>query len=312
MIGKRSVVVVCLTPFDAKGQLDEQAFRRQLGRLCDAGVAVYVAGSGSGEGYSLNPEELDRVLAIAVEELKGKTQFRAMGCEPRNAGEMIQFMKHCERSKIDAAQIFSLEIGHGAKPTNAELLQYYSTVIESTSMPIYLSSHQAAGYILPMEVVETLVNRFPQIAGINYGGTDTVYLSELIHRMKDRIEVHCAGPANALTVLGLGGNGFMGAEGNFMPTLVASVIKAYEANDADLLRTSFRKLMAFVGLHNKYANGASSMRGMKPLMSAFGLPGGYLRPPRIPISGQPLEELIKATIALDIPGVPPRLGASKS
>jgi 4-hydroxy-tetrahydrodipicolinate synthase len=312
MIGKRSVVVISLTPFDEKGALDEARFRRQLGRLRDAGVAVYVAGSASSEGYSLNPDELDRVLEISVEELKGKATFRAMGCEPRNAGEMIRFMRHCERAKVDAAQIFSLDIGHGTKPTQAEMLLYYSTVIEATSLPLYLSSHQSAGYILPLDVVETLVDRFPQIAGINYGGHDTVYLSELIHRFKDRIEVHCAGPANALTVLSLGGNGFMGAEGNFMPTLVASVINAYEANDAATLRESFRKLMAFAGLHSKYAGSAASMRGMKPLMNAFGLPGGYPRPPRLPLTGAPLEELIKGVIALDIPGVPPRLQPARS
>ena len=46
---KLSAVVVCLTPFDNEGRLDEAAFRRQLGRLCDAGVCVYTAGSGSGE-----------------------------------------------------------------------------------------------------------------------------------------------------------------------------------------------------------------------------------------------------------------------
>ena len=80
---KLSAIVISITPFDGAGRLDEGALRRQLGRLRDAGVSVYVAGSGSGEGYALAPEERDRVLAIAVEELKGKVPVRAMGCEPR-------------------------------------------------------------------------------------------------------------------------------------------------------------------------------------------------------------------------------------
>src|SRR3954462_8588460 len=108
---KLSVVVITLTPFDEQGGLDEAAYRTQLRRLRDAGVSVYVAGSGTSEHYTFTPDELDPVLEISVEELKGKVPFRAMGCEPRLPREMITCMKYAERAKVDAAQIFSMEIG---------------------------------------------------------------------------------------------------------------------------------------------------------------------------------------------------------
>jgi 4-hydroxy-tetrahydrodipicolinate synthase len=301
---KLSVVVISITPFDDKGQLDEAAYRKQLHRLRDAGVAVYVGGGGSGEGYALTPDERDRVLGIAVEELKGKVPVRAMGCEPRLTSEMVDFMRCAERAKVDAAQIFSMEIGHGAKPTVAEMDKYYSTVIESTSLPIYLSSHRTVGYFLPIDLVESLVKRFPSIAGIAYGGTETTYLAELIKRVGDRIEVHCAGPGFALSALGLGGNGFMGGEGNLSPTLVASVISAWQARDMDLLRESFGKLIALNAIDTRFGGTASSMRAMKPLMNAFGLPGGALRPPRLPISAAELKAVVQAVNKLRIPGLP--------
>ncbi len=302
---KLSVVVISITPFDEQGRLDEAAFRKHLGRLRDAGVAVYVAGGGSGEAYAYTPEERDRVLAIAVEELKGKVPVRAMGCEPRLASEMVNFMHAAERAKVDAAQIFSLEIGHGAHPTYAELDRYYSTIIESTSLPVYLSSHRTVGYFLPLNLVEHLVNRYPSIAGIAYGGADTTYLGELIARVGERIEVHCAGPTNALSVLGLGGNGFMGGEGNFSPALVASVISAYQNDDHAALAENFGKLVALNALDTRFGGTPSSMRAMKPLLNAFGLPGGTLRPPRLPIGAAELEQAIQAVLKLNIPGIPP-------
>lgn len=304
MTKKLSAVVISITPFDEAGRLDEQGLRNHLGRMRSAGVSVYVGGSGSGEGYTLTPDELDSVLAISVEELKGKVPFRAMGAEPRTASEMIAFMRHAERAKVDAAQIFSLEIGHGAKPTDPELERYYSTVIESTSLPIYLSSHQASGYVLPLQVIEKLLNRFPQIVGIAYGGTDTGYLCELIHRVRDRIEVHCAGPANGINVMAMGGNGFMGGEGNFCPELVQSVITAYASADAETLRVDFRKLLAFSAIQTRYGSGASSMRAMKPLMNAFGMPAGVLRAPRVPIDAATLKNMIADVKALAIPFLP--------
>jgi 4-hydroxy-tetrahydrodipicolinate synthase len=303
MSKKLSVVVISTTPFAEDGSIDEAAFRQQMRRLGSAGCAVYVAGSGTSEAYTYTPEERDRVMEIAVEELKGKVQVRAMGCEPRTPDEMISFIRAAERAKVDAAQIFSLEIGHAIKPTTIELDLYYSSIIETTSMPIYLSSHYASGYVLPIDLVETLVNRFPNIVGIAYGGTETTYLAELIARVGDRIEVHCAGPANAVNSLALGGNGFMGGEGNFSPEMVIAVIKAWEAKDMDAVRKSFGTLMAFARIYVRY--GGHAARGLKPLMNAFGLPGGHMRPPRVAISPEEVAEMVRLVKALDIPGIPP-------
>jgi 4-hydroxy-tetrahydrodipicolinate synthase len=300
---KLSVVVISITPFDKKGQLDEKAFRTHLRRLRAAGVSVYVGGAGSGEGYTFTPDELDSVLKISVEELKGKVPFRAMGNEPRTATEMINYMRHVEKAKVDAAQIFSIEIGHGTKPLERELELYYNSIIESTSLPIYLSSHEFAGYVLPISLIERLLDRFPQIVGIAYGGTDTIYLSELLRRVAGRIEVHCAGPANALNVLGLGGNGFMGGEGNFCPELVQSVITAYSTGDVKTFRTNWWKVLTFCGIHTRYGSSQASMRAVKPLMNAFGLPGGFLRAPRLPISQEDLEKMISEVNALEIPEI---------
>src|SRR4029077_2678995 len=88
-----SNITISITPFDAQGALDEEAFRKHLRRLADGGVSVYVAGSGSSEGYALTAEERDRVFEIAVAELKGKVQVRAMGCEPRVPQEMVDYLR---------------------------------------------------------------------------------------------------------------------------------------------------------------------------------------------------------------------------
>lgn len=302
-LGKKlSVVVVCITPFDEDGSLHENYFRRQLRRLGEAGVSVYVGGSGSGEGYTLSQSELERALKISVEELKGKVQVRAMGGEPRTAQEMISLVQIAEKCGMDAAQIFSIEIGHGIHPSFEEMKIYYSSVIESTAIPIYLSSHpQASGYFIPIDLVDYLIDRYPQIVGIAYGGYDTPYLAELIRRVGGKIEVHCAGPTNGLNVLCLGGNGFMGAEGNFSPVMVQNVIDAFAAQDLAKLRQSFDLLMAFETLFIRY--GGHTMRGLKPLMNAFGLPGGSLRLPRVGLPPEQVKAFVEAVQKLDLPGI---------
>ncbi|MEI4488619.1 dihydrodipicolinate synthase family protein [Frigidibacter sp. MR17.14] len=298
-----SVKVISITPFTKTGDLDEQAYRLHLRRLADAGVTVWVAGSGTSEGYTLSAEERDRVLAISVEELKGKVPVHAMGCEPRLTSEMVDFLAAAERSGVDAAQIFSLQIGHTTKVTPREMRLYYETALSATDMPLYLSSHSASGYFIPIDMIEALADKYPNLAGVAYGGSDIQHFAELIGRLKDRMEVHCAGPANALTCLGLGGHGFMGGEGNFSPRMVQNVIDAWHAEDRGALRDAFATLMAFASVYARIGGG-SAARGLKPLMNAYGLPGGELRLPRLPIEETELQQLIALVRRIPIPGVP--------
>lgn len=298
---RRSAFVMSITPFDQHGTLDEAAFRRHLRRLREAGAGVYIGSSASGEGFSLTPDELDRMLAIAVEELKGQVNVRAMGVEVRHAGQMIDFLKLASRHALDAVHVFGPEMGHAAKPSPRELEHYFSTVIETTSQPVVLSSYHTLGFNLPVTLLERLLNRFPQIIGFFYGGSDIRYLSDVIERLASRIEVHCAGPYNALTTLSLGGHGCMGHEGNLAPTMVTELIAAFEARDQERLRRAYALLLAVYRIH--YQHGGP-VRAMKPLLNALGLPGGTVRLPRMAISDDELAQVLNATLKLNIPGLP--------
>lgn len=306
--GKLSAFVMSITPFDANGGFDEPALRAHLRRLRDAQVRVYVGSSASGESFSLTSEEVDRLLAIAVEELKGKVQVRAMGCEPRTAGDMIAFLRRVEHYKLDAAHIFAPEMGHSAKPSPAELEKYYSEIIATTSLPVALSSYQTLGFDLPVSLIERLLDRFPQIVGFFYGGSNISYLTEICERLADRIEIHCAGPYNALTTLALGGHGFMGHEGNLAPRLWASVITTFENDDTVALRNAYGMLMGIYRIHKRYGG---PVRAMKPLLNAYGLPGGTLRLPRMAITAAELQDVIADTVVLQIPELPPLAARDK-
>ena len=104
--------------------------------MADAGVGVYLGGGGSGEGFTLDDDEARRVLEIGVDQIGGRVPVRAMGIEPRTAQQMIDYIGVAAEAGVDAAQIYSLDPGHGHRPTPAEIEAYLRAVLESTVAPL--------------------------------------------------------------------------------------------------------------------------------------------------------------------------------
>jgi len=65
------------------------------------------------------------------------------------------------------------------------------------------------------------------------------------------------------------------------------------------MHQSFRKLMLLHAILR--APSEKNQRGIKPVLNAYGLNGGYIRPPRVAISGAELDDTLKAIEALEIP-----------
>ena len=62
--------------------------------------------------------------------------------------------------------------------------------------------------------------------------------------------------------------------------------------------------MGIYRIHHRYGG---PVRAMKPLLNAFGLPGGTVRLPRMSISAEELEDVVAETLLLKIPELPLRV-----
>jgi 4-hydroxy-tetrahydrodipicolinate synthase len=281
-----STFVISLTPFFKDGRLDDDGLRAHLARLGAAGVGVYVAGSGSGEGYALTLDEQSQVLRIAADELKGKVPVRGMGVEPHTAREMIAFGKAVEEAGLDAMQLYSVDVGHGVTPTPREIERYLDDVLSHVEVPAVLSTHHKAGYLIPLDVLERIVERHDHVIGINCTTPALPYLSKLVGQLGERVEIHVGGPAHALTVLSLGGHGYCCSEGNLAPRLCVSVTDRYNEDDLAATHDAFAKVIRLFT-----ANRYGSIRGIKMALQLLGLPGGYPRLPRLPVTDDERHEI---------------------
>jgi 4-hydroxy-tetrahydrodipicolinate synthase len=274
-----STFVVGITPFAADESLDEGALRAHLRRLGVAGIGVYLGGSGSGEAYTLDAHEARRVLEIGVEELRGRVPVRAMGVEPRSAREMIEYTRLAADVGVDALQVYSLDVGHGNRPRPDELRRYLSDVLDAVTLPVVLSSHFSVGYALPPDLVAELVEQHDGIIGINCSHDDLTALAALLDAVGGRVDVHVGGPMHALSCLALGGQGFLSSEGNLVPRMCASVIDAFAEDDFAASQAAYARLLRLhAGLRR-----LGGIAAVKCALELLGLPGGTVRPPRLPL-----------------------------
>lgn len=278
--------VIAITPFAADGTLDEPSVRAHLRRMSEAGLGIYVGGGGSGEGFTLTDDEMRRLLAIAVDELDGRV--RAMGIEPRTAAQMTAFTDAAGAAGVEACQIYSLDPGHGHRPTMPEVERYFDEVLDECPVPAVLSTHQSVGYRIPVSMLEGLVARHPAVIGVNCSHGDLTYLATLVDAVGDRVEISVGGPLQALSAVGVGAHGFLSSEANLAPRLCASLCDAVAGSD---LTAAARAFGILVRLHEALY-GSGGIRVTKAVLRRLGLPGGTVRPPQ----QEPPTEIVDAVL----------------
>jgi 4-hydroxy-tetrahydrodipicolinate synthase len=287
-----SAFVVSLTPFKSDGELDEDEVRGHFRRLAAAGIGVYVGGTGTGEGATLSVDETRRLYEIAREELKGKVPVRAMGVEPRTAGEMIELARLAADTNLDAMQIYSIA-APGATP--AELEDYFDDVLSVVRIPAVISIHHAVGYTIPLDLVKRLVTQFDHVVGVNCTKADL----RLLDLVGAEVAVHVADVTQILNNLVLGGHGFLTNDANLVPRLCVSIIAYFEAGDFRRANEAFATL---IRVHDENAK-FLAFKGTKAALNLLGLPGGYPRSPRHPLSAGEISQIGEALQRLDIPSI---------
>jgi 4-hydroxy-tetrahydrodipicolinate synthase len=285
---RHSTFVISLTPFSEDGALDEAGLRAHLARLRASGIGVYLAGSGSGEGYTLTRDERRRVLEIGAEELGGAVPVRAMGVEPRTATEVIQLAEDAIAAGVDATQVYSLDLGHGYRPTADEQRAYLRTVLDRAPGDLVLSTHQSVGYHYEAALLDELLTEYPRVVGVNVTHRDLVYVAEIIETVAGRVDLHVGGPMHAVGATALGATGYLSSEANLAPRSCVALIESIDRGDRDAAARVHREIMEI----HEATQALGGIVGAKAALRLLGAPGGWPRAPRLPVAPERAQSLV--------------------
>ncbi len=219
--------VAIVTPFTADGAVDEAGLRSNIDYLIARGVAGVVPCGTTGESATLSWEEHNRVVDIAIDQVKKRVQVIA-GAGSNNTLESIRAATHAQEAGADA--ILSITPYYN-KPTQEGLYQHYKTVAEKVDIPMVLYNVPGrTGVNLMPETVERLCS-LKSIVAVKEASGDVTQVSEIHRRCGEHLAVLSGDDALTLPILACGGCGVISVVANLVPTPMVDMINAFFAGD---------------------------------------------------------------------------------
>jgi dihydrodipicolinate synthase/N-acetylneuraminate lyase len=265
--------VALVTPFDAQGQIDGAAYRRNVDIVIEGGCTGVVANGCTGEFWAQSFDERVQVLKIAVEAARGRATVVG-GTGAITTEEAIELTRAAKNVGCDGAMILPT---YFVKPPVEDVIVHYETISDAVDFPIMLYNiPSAASVALTPELVDRLAD-LKNVVAIKESSRDFVNFYRTLEKAGDRIHVFI-GPggffgAAAQTV---GAAGFVEGIPNYW-TGITEVWHAAARGDMVTALARQRKALAVRELIE--ANGRNIYTGGKAAMNALGLPGGYPRRP---------------------------------
>ena len=222
-----------VTPLDADGELLEQGLRDVLDHVIAGGVhGVFVLGS-SGEIYGLRDDQKRRVVELTVEHVAGRVPVYA-GASEITTRDCIATAAMAER--VGGVAALSVLTPYFMTPTQAELIDHYTAIAESTSLPVILYTNPGRTHVdLDLDTVLTLA-QVPGIIGLKDSAGDLDATRALLAARPEGFAVLMGRDTLIEPALAAGAEGCIASTANIAPALVAGIYDAFVAGDLELAR----------------------------------------------------------------------------
>jgi 4-hydroxy-tetrahydrodipicolinate synthase len=202
-----------VTPFK-DNNLDEDGLRKNIKFLIDKGSAGIVACATTGEAPSLNDEEYEKVITIAVDVSKNKVPVIA-GAGTNSTAKTIKLV---HKAKEYGAQGALIVTPYYNKPTQQGLYEHYRTISEESEIPIviYNVPGRTGCNILP-KAVARLAKNCKNIVGIKEASGNLDQVTEIQKLCGDDFDILSGDDSLTFPMMAIGAKGVISVVANILP-----------------------------------------------------------------------------------------------
>jgi 4-hydroxy-tetrahydrodipicolinate synthase len=265
-----------VTPFRKDLSLDEETLRRLVRRQIAAGINFLVPCGTTGESPTLSHEEHLRVVAIAIEEAKGKAPVLA-GAGGYDTRHVIELAREAERMGADG--ILSVTPYYN-KPTQEGLYHHFKAIAESTSLPIILYNVPPRTNVNIDPPTLRKLSEIENIIGVKEASGNISQITQVIQQVPEDFLVFSGDDALTLPLVAMGGRGIISVASNEIPaemTRLAQLCLAGNFKEARAMQRKWLPLLEINFIETNPTPVKAAMAEMGLLEPVFRLP---LVPPR--------------------------------
>lgn len=277
------VIAPMTTPFSSSGELMPKFIRSQVEFLVRERADSLAVGGSTGEGQTLEPDELRACVSETREAMPADMPLVASTiCD--STRQAIRAIKAIEGLGVDAIQL--TPVHYLFRPDDEMMIEHFRVIHEETGMPLIIYNVVHWCYLSP-ELTVRLMNEVPGVMGIKQSAGDLKLFADLmINAPKDR-KIYSAVDALMYPSFCLGTPGVIAATPSGIPRATALLRDAVAKGDHVNARRLHEAILRFWNATDHY-NLPACIRYAQSLQ---GVDAGF---PRMPM--RPATEAQKAKI----------------
>lgn len=272
-----------VTPFRRDLSLDEGALRRLIRRQIEAGINFLVPCGTTGESPTLTHEEHLRVVAITLEEARGKVPVLA-GAGGYNTQHVIETAREAERMGADG--ILSVTPYYN-KPTQEGLYQHFKAIASAISLPIILYNVPPRTNVNIDPGTLRRLAEIENIIGVKEASGNIAQITQVVQQVPSEFMVLSGDDALTLPLVAMGGRGIISVASNEIPAEMTRLAQLCLAGNFAEARALQRKWLPLLEVNFIETNPGP----VKAAMAEMGLLEPVFRLPLVPPKPESLAKI---------------------
>ncbi|MBP1871990.1 4-hydroxy-tetrahydrodipicolinate synthase [Ensifer adhaerens] len=276
------VMPALVTPFDAKGQIDFKAFERLMVHLREAGVTGWVPNGSTGEYFSQSTEERRDVLQF-VKDFAKPGEILIAGTNAPATREVIEQTAIAKQIGYDTVL---LAPPFYTRPSQAELIKHYETVLAAVDVDLVLYSYPAKdGSDISFELMDHFADN-PRVIAIKESSGVLQRAIDIASRYEGKIQLVSGSDDIALDFMFWGAESWICGPSNCMAKACCDLDRAYRSGDLGKARQMMKTLYRAMNI----LESGKFVQKIKYGCELQGLPVGECRGPLGPLTAEEKSE----------------------
>jgi len=290
MTNFRGAYTALVTPMTDSGEIDYEGFRKLIQFQITEGIDGIVPLGTTGENPTLDENEEDKLIEIAVKESAGKIKV-IVGAGSNDTKHMVKYVERAKRFGADAALVVT---PYYNKPNDSGMLRHFEAAAKPGIPIIVYNIASRTGKNIPTPLMKEIA-KIPGIAGVKESSGDINQMGDVIREIamprkdnQDKFWVLSGDDSMTLPLISMGGEGVISVVSNLLPAKVKNMTQAALDGNFEKARAIHYEILPFI----KAAFIETNPVPIKQALVLAGLPAG---PTRLPLGKLELssEAIIK-------------------